>query len=416
VVAGGWFRRIFVNHNIFYLWSGQVVSQAGDSIYEIGLLWLLLELTGSNAQTGLIAMAAYLPTLLFGLFSGALVDRIDRRRLMLVADAVRAGIVLLVPILFWLNGLSGLVLGLLTFGVATFNTLFNPARDALVGDLVEPDNRMTANSMIQTSWQYSSFLGPALAGLLLGLLGQIHLFSADALTFLISYVFIYRIGTTRRKNKPKAPVSKTGLWEEFSASLTDVSSGLNYARNDRRIWALLIITAVDNLFLMGPALVGAPIFIREVLGGDIASFARIHVAYAIGMLIGTILLNRYGSRFRNGRVVLWGIILDGLTFFPLLWVKTFTGMFITFMFHAMAIPLIIVSRPTIVQNIVPAALQGRVFSMIAVAVFGLTAISIAATGILAEVIPMNVIYAIIAILAASTGAAGWFVKEFREIE
>ena len=59
---------MFANRNIFNLWSGQIVSQSGDSIYEIALLWILLELTGSNSTTGLIAMAGYLPALLFGLF------------------------------------------------------------------------------------------------------------------------------------------------------------------------------------------------------------------------------------------------------------------------------------------------------------------------------------------------------------
>jgi MFS family permease len=370
-----------------------------------------LELTGSNAATGLVAMAAYLPTLLFGLYSGALVDRFDRRRLMLVADMVRAAIVLLIPLLYGWGGLNGLLLGILTFTVASFNTLFNPARDALVGRLVQPQERLTANTMIQTSWQYAMFIGPVVAGVVLSLVGEIHLFTLDAFTFLASFYFIYKIAIETNGNDAK---NRT-LWTEFKASWADVRVGLIYARGDRRVWALLMITAIDNLFLMGPALIGAPIFVREILHEGAESYAFVQVAYAIGMMAGAVLLNRYGYRFRSSHIILWGIIFDGLTFLPLWWVNTFEGMFLTITIHAMGIPLIVISRPTLIQNIAPPEMQGRIFSMIAVAVYGFTALSIAATGALAEIIPINQIYALIAILAASTGAVGWTIQEFRNI-
>lgn len=411
-VRRGWFQRIFINKNIFYLWIGQIISQSGDSIFEIVLLWLLLDLTGSNAAAGLVGMSAYLPTLLFGVFSGVLVDRFDRRRVMLVADVVRAGIVLLVPLLYALDGLNGLVLGVLTFALASFNTLFNPARDVLVGELIQPRDRLTANAMIQTSWQYAFFIGPAAAGVLLSIVGQIHLFNLDALTFLLSFYFIYKI-----KVPSTAPPPKTGgIREEFGKSWADVVEGLRYAWKDRRIRALLLITAVDNLFLMGPAIMGAPIFIREVLKEGAESYAFVQVAVAVGMVVGTVLIGRYGGRFRANHIILWSIIFDGLTFVPLLWVETFHAMFITICIHAMGIPMIIATRPTIIQNIAPPEMQGRIFSMISVAVFGFTAISIAATGIVSEVIPINIIYGAIGLIAAGTGAAGWLIKDFREME
>ena len=408
----GWVQRIFVNHDIFYLWLGQIISQSGDSIFQIGLLWVLLELTGSKAQTGLVAMAAYLPTLLFGLYSGALVDRFDRRRLMLFSSAARAMIVLIIPVLFALGGLNGLVLGLVTFALASFTAVFNPARDALVGQLVRSDERLLANSMIQTSWQYALFMGPAVAGIMLSLVGEVHLFSVDALTLLLSFFFIYKIKTPSN-TFPQAEAKQ--FWSKFIASWADVGKGLSYARSDRRVWALLLITAVDNLFLMGPAIIGAPVFVREVLHAGAESYALVQVAYAIGMITSTFLLNHYGRRWRKSHMLLWGIIIDGLTFLPLVWTKTFAGLFIAMAIHAVAIPMIIVARPTIIQSIVPDEMQGRIFSMISVAVYGFTAISIAITGAVAEVIPINIVYGIIAVLAASTGAVGWLFKDFREL-
>ncbi|MBU2510743.1 MFS transporter [bacterium] len=408
----GWFQRVFVNRNIFNLWVGQIISQSGDSIFEIGLLWLLLELTGSNAITGMVAMSAYLPTLMFGLFSGALVDRFDRRRLMLFSDAIRAVIILFIPLLYWLDGLNGLMLGIITFILASFNSLFNPARDALVGQLIKPEEQLAANSMIQTSWQYAMFIGPAVAGILLAIVGEVHLISLDALTFLASFYFIYKIKT----NKTGASMRLKNLPLEFKASWKDMIEGLGYVKKDRRIGALLLFTAVDNFVLMGPAIIGAPIFVREILKEDASSYAFVQVAYAVGMVLGTILLRRFGGALRKSQLIQWGVILDGITFVPLFWVTSFSEMFITITIHAMAIPMIIVARPNIILTIVPSEMQGRVFSLMSVCVFGLTALSIALTGIIAEIIPMNVIYLVIGIIAASTGTFGWFIKEFRELK
>ncbi len=440
------FRRIFINHNVFNLFTGQTISQAGDSIFEIALLWMLLELTGSNATTGLIAMSAYLPTLIFGLFSGALVDRFDKRRIMLLADMARAILVVCIPLLYYMGGLNGLVLGVFTFAIASFNTLFNPARDALVGKIVPSDKQLQANSLIHTSWQYALFVGPAIAGFLLLMVNEVQLFFVDALTFMLSFYFIYKLtadGGQRRVNENSEHRGKEaqrslltghenerrdGEVESFESveqrkkikmivieSLRDMKEGLEYVKGDKRLSVLVLMTILNNFFLMGPAVIGAPIFVREILNEGVESYAFVQVAYGIGMLAGTLLLNYYSRFFKQSHILLWGIALDGITFLPLLWVTTFEGMFLTLVIHCLAIPMIIVTRPTIILQIVPEEMQGRVFSMIGVSVQGVTAISIALTGVVAEIIPINVIYAVIAVAAALTALIGLSVKELREL-
>ena len=166
---------------------------------------------------------------------------------------------------------------------------------------------------------------------------------------------------------------------------------------------------------MGPAVIGAPIFVREVLQEGVESYAFVQIAYGIGMVLGTLLLNYYSKFFRKSQILLWGIALDGITFLPLLWVTSFEGMFLTLVIHCLAIPMIIVTRPTIILQLVPSEMQGRVFSMIGVCVQGITAISIALTGIVAAIVPINVIYAVIAVAAAATALIGASVKELREL-
>jgi DHA3 family macrolide efflux protein-like MFS transporter len=289
--------------SVWFLWAGQTVSQIGDTIFEIGLIWLAYELTGSKSQTGLIAASAYLPALLFGLFAGSVADRFDRRRIMLNADLARLVLVALIPLLFYNNMLSIHSLGLITVLVAFFNILFIPARDALIPELVSKDQLFKTNALMQTTWQISMLGGPLLASFLIASIGIAHLFTIDAATFLLSFLFIFMI------KKPAfvkvADASKQWRFKE-------IFSVFRYLRGERALLILLVITAVDNLFIMGPAMVGLPIFVKENLGiaGDAGAsvFASGHMYMALGMLIGTLLLNKFGRSIRQNRLLSWGII------------------------------------------------------------------------------------------------------------
>ena len=390
------------------LWLGQTISMAGDSVYEKALLWLLLDLTGSSGLTGLVALSAYLPTLVVGLWAGVLADRADRRRLMIVADGGRAALVVAVPVLYHFDMLGPWGLFGITFLVATGAAFFNPARDSLVPVLV-PDQTMLlrANAVIQSSWMFALFLGPGVAFAVLEWLGfrTEHLFYLDAASFAVSMACLAAIvvPATERQTGAGRPAMRRELVE-----------GLRLAMGDRRLRGLLVVTAADNLFIMGPALVGTVVFVRQVLHEDIGALMLIEACYAVGMISGTVLLPLWESRFNYGRIVLVGMVLDGLTFVPLLWVRTLWGTCLTIVVHSLAIPMLIVARPSLVQQIVPPRVQGRIFSMIGVTVVGLTALSTGLTGAVAELVPMPIVFAVIGAGAALCGVWGWTIAELRE--
>ncbi len=400
--------RTFRNRNLALLWIGQTISMAGDAIYQLAMLWLMLEMTDSAGVTGLVALSAYLPTLIVGVWAGAVVDRTDRRRVMIAADAVRALLVTFVPLLFVLGRLGPWELFAITFMVATGASFFNPARDALVPSLVgDGSELLRANALIQSSWMFALFVAPA-AGLLLVQWRHTEthqLFYLDACTYAVSMLCIIAI-TTPRHGEAAAKVRGS-----FRA---DVRDGLRYAMADRRLRWLLLITAFDNLFIMGPATIGAAVFVRETLRCDVGVLMLIQVSYAVGMIAGTLILPLWQKRFNHGRIILIGMVLDGLTFVPLFWVTTVAGTCATIVVHSMAIPLVIVGRPSLVQEIVPKRLQGRVFGMIGVMVVGFTAISTGITGMVAEVVDMSVVYAVIGVGAALCGVWGWATGELRD--
>lgn len=401
-------RPLLSNRPLLLLWAGQVISQTGDAVFEIALLWLALELTGSTSAAGLIATATYLPALVFGLFGGAIADRFDRRRLMLVSDGARAAIAAAIPILAATGHLSVWNLGALAFALACFTSVFNPARDALLPRLVAPDQLVPANSLLQTCWQLSLVLGPLVGAALIPMVGVVNLFSVDALSFVASFALLAPMRTPRER------LAGIALSDAVGTAWRDVREGIRHAFRDVRIGGLLAVTALDNLFLMGPAIVGVPIFVRQVLHGSAVVYAGSAFPFAFGMFLGTVLLNAFGRRFRPGAVLLVGMLMDGVTFLPFLWIHTPTQLWVTLAVHGLATPLIVITRPTLVQSVVPAELQGRVFGMIGTAVVGCAALSSAATGVLAALVDIRTLFAIIALASGGCGALGLLFRPLRQ--
>ncbi|MBD3234405.1 MAG: MFS transporter [candidate division Zixibacteria bacterium] len=399
------YRRVFQNRNLTYLWVGQVISQIGDSVYQIGLIWLTLELSGSESITGLVAMSAYLPAVFLSIFSGVVSDRYDRRKIMISADLFRCVFILLIPLSFVVGMLNPILLGINAFAIAIAATFFNPARDSIIPTIVERKGLLRANSLIQTSWQFSLLIGPAIAGGLLHFVGNVHLFTVDSLAYLLSFLFVFLI----RPSAPEIDIPRK------RPGFSEVKEGLIYAVKHPVILPLLLITIADNIFIMGPAIVGTPVFVKQVLGLGAESYALIQACYAIGMLIGTAGLLIFGKRFKKGRILLLGMFLDGITFVPLYFVDSLLTMEITIIVHSLAIPMLTVVRASIIQEIIPTKMTGRIFALVNLAVVGMSAVSSGLSGFLLEIVGAPTLFLLIGCGGAICGVLGWiFARDLRE--
>jgi MFS family permease len=147
---------------------------------------------------------------------------------------------------------------------------------------------------------------------------------------------------------------------------------------------------------------------RDALGLGPREGAWITACYAAGAIVGAPAVARLARTFPLGRLLLVGVVLDGLTFLPLFWVHTFAGTAITIVIHSLVIPLVTVSRTTLIQRSVPDQLQGRMFAIIQMAVIGITALSTLLTGIAGEWAPAPWIFLGTGLLAAATALPGFF--------
>jgi len=387
---------IIKNRNFGFLWIGHLISHTGDAVYMIALPWLMLDLTGSIRLTSLVTISAYLPAVLFGLTAGVIVDRYDRKRIMIFSDIVRAFIVVVIPAAIIYNFITPMLIGCATFLLSSFATFFYPARDSLIPHITTPEELPYANSAISISGQMSHLLGPLFAGLGISIFGLTHLFTADAVSFLFSILLISFITTPSGKlNYYKSPSQWEGILE-----------GLSYVSTNKGLRILLLLTFINNIFIMGPAFIGLPVFVREVLKADFVVYAQMETAMAAGMIIGSLIFLKMAKNINPISILLFGIVIDGITYAFLYFSNSSISAILVLLIHGIGIPLITVSRTTIIQAVVPDEFRGRLFSMIYMAVMGTTALSIGLTGLILEQIAANTLFLIIGIGAASTVLIG----------
>lgn len=391
------------NRDFSMLFAGQLISQMGDSMYQIGLLWLVLELTGSNSTMGLVAMISYLPMLLFGIPAGILVDIFDRRRLMLIADFVRAFVVILLPAAYFSGSMTMVMIVTVSFIVASFSTIFNPARDAIVPALVEKSRLLNANSLIQSTHFAAILLGPALGGAVIGLVGVAHLFTVDAITFLLSAVAVMLI---RRPLSALAP----SRFRDFRDHFFEI---IRFIHQHRKLRFLLVLTAVNNFFIMGPAIVGTPIFIKTVLRQDAVSYAIVESCLGVGMIVGSVLVNIHSRYVGKAKLLLLGMMFDGLTLMLVCWTQSLLVFMILIAIHAIGIPHIIVTRTSLIQEWAEGRQLGRVFSLVNMAVIGMTALTTGVTGLLADIITIEAVFGVFGACGMVCGLAGLLHRELR---
>jgi MFS family permease len=392
--------------NISLLWLAQVVSAAGDAMYQIALFWLILDITGSSTTTGLIAMAAFLPAMLFGLYAGVIADKYNRKLIMIFSNFSQALTVIIIPILLYFGYENILIIGILAFVRASFSTFFPPALNAIVPMFTTKERLVKVNSVLATSGQFAYLIGPLAAGLILSIVSIQYLFVIDSASFIIAILILLFI---------ILPTKTKIVGKQFS-SIKEIFSGIQYVKQHKPLGMLFILTIINNFFIMGMAFVGMLILVKDALGGTASQYAFVEAGLALGMLIGSVFVYRIGNRINIGKLLLIGMILDGVTYSLMYFAGSVNFVFIFIVIHAIGIPMITISRTAIIQKHSPNKYHGRLFSLVHLSVVGVTALASAVVGIAANYIDIKIIFLFIGIGAALCGVVGSLNKELRKIE
>ena len=346
------------NRNYRLLWFGQIVSQLGDWFNSVAIYALLLELTGNATSVALMIIVQFLPMAIIGPVAGVVVDRVNRRRLMIATDILRGLAVLVLltvrrPDQVWL---VYVVMG----AVVSMTAFFEPARTAVIPNLTTRAQLLTANALSSATWSAMLAIGAGVGGIVTAVLGRNAAFLVNAISFLASAVIIARTSFNADPPEVKRPAG----WASVTG-FGDLVEGIRYVKSDRHVAALMLVKA-------GWGIAGGVLLIMTVLGERVfpvggSAAAGIGVLYAargLGAGIGPILarawLGQQADEMR--RAIAPSYILVALFYMMLSWSTTiYFASFAVIGAHAAGSVLWVFST-VLLQMAVPDRFRGRVFS------------------------------------------------------
>jgi MFS family permease len=304
----GYLELLRKNRGFRQLWLGQVVSQLGDWFDTIAVMTLVLNLTGSGRDVGLIMVARFLPSVVVGPLSGVVADRFNRRHIMIVSDILRAVVVL--GFLFVRRADQIWIIYALTVLQLTFSTFFEPAKSAAIPSIVAERELVTANAITSVTWSAMLTLGAVAGGIVTGWFGTDAAFVVDSATYLVSAALVWSVRLPRR-----APREKTPLTVSKALGITDTLEGIRYVRTRPRVLALLAVKPAWGLG--GGILALLAVFGEKVFPVGQSAATGIGVLYAargIGTAIGPVFARRLAgeSRARMQTIIGLSFLVGGV--------------------------------------------------------------------------------------------------------
>ena len=290
-------------------WLAGTISLFGDRLHQIALGVMVLALTGSAMQTGLVFLAATLPNLFLGPVAGTFVDRWDQKHVMIVSDLVRAGLVLTLPLIAEAN--VWLVYPVV-FLVTTVSLFFRPAKAAIIPRIVRREDLTPANGAMWTGETMADIAGYPLAGVFVAFLGTnlALAFWVDALTYVVSAVLLagLLIPPAAREAGPRV----AGAIASF---VDEMREGWHFLRGEVALFQNTMVSVMAQLSI-GATLALMVVYAERTLSGERIpypeSYAVIEAAIGVGNLAGGFVVGAIGARLRKGWLVISGFAVMGV--------------------------------------------------------------------------------------------------------
>jgi MFS family permease len=279
-----------------HYWTGQTISLFGDQVSILALpLTAILVLHAGAAQTGYLTAAGLAPSLLFSIAAGSWVDRVGhRRRVMLIADVVRAALLASIPVAYVLGVLSFAQLYGIAFAVGCASVFFSVAQSTVFASIVAPPQYVDANSLIHGSRALSFVCGQSAGGILVQLLTAPGAIAFDAVSYLGSALFLSRI-------HPAEPATAAG-------GRGHITEGARFIWRSPTVRALLAATATINVFNFATSAI-VILYATRALGVGPAQLGLVLGAGAVGAVLGAAITSRISRRLGVGRTFTLSCVL-----------------------------------------------------------------------------------------------------------
>ncbi|MFX1357848.1 MAG: MFS transporter [Promethearchaeota archaeon] len=345
------YRELFSDRSFIGFWIGFLGFGLGGALYSITLNWWVLETTNSEIQLGIVGALTFLPMLIFSFFSGIIADVFNRKKLMMIALITRGLIIIILPILGYLQILEVWHVYIITFIQGISLVFFLNSSIAIMPQFIKKENLLAANALIDSSMWLANIFGYYSGGMLIDTFGIMNLFILSSIIFIgSSFIFILLEHVFERRN-----------FISFRNFFSDLYSGIKLIRKNRILFILVITwMCIHTLFAQGPLSIGWPAFSKSILNAGAQGYGLLFTSYSLSSLIGSLLIGHWGAKFKKGILLIigniWGII--GMIFFAFS-TNIFLAMIIVFVW-SFNIPLINVPFWTFIQESLPEKELGKI--------------------------------------------------------
>lgn len=376
--------RVMSLRNFRLLFTGAFISLLGDQFAIIATPWLVLQLTRDPLMLGTVLALEGIPRAVLILFGGAIADRLSPRRVMLVANITRLFLTALMALVVFRGVVQVWMIYAFSLLFGTVAGISIPAETSIVPTLVDDEDLQAGNSLVMGMAQLAGFVGPTIAGIIIGrfsstLTGVGIAFAFDALTFVVSAVTLQMLQINKRTASAGAAPAKESVWASIQA-------GISHLWTDRPLRFIFMLLMAANFLLIGPILVGIPVLAHQRLPEGAVAFGLLMSAFAGGNLLGYLasgsLPRPDGARLRLIMVALFagfGIVIGLLGVITSTWID-FGLLFLIGLGNGFIAVLLV----TWMQTRTPRQMLGRIMALLMLSSTGLVPISQALAGVISK--------------------------------
>jgi MFS family permease len=335
------------------LWAGLLISIVGSQMQQWALFWHISQLSQDPIAVSVVGGVRFLAVLAFSLIGGLVADRYNRRAIMLMTQSISMLVALTLGVLTWFGDIQLWHIYALT-GIQAAAMAFDlPARQSLVPNLVPRPDLPSAFSLQSIAFNTGSIAGPALSGVVIGYLGQEHVYLINATTFLGVIIALILLGPV--------PQSRSAVQRGLRAAWTDIGAGVAFIRKQPLILSTMILDFIATFFASANTLL--PYFAQHILHVGEVAYGWLAAAQSTGAVMVGIIASQYHQIRNQGILLLGSVVVFGLATILFGVSRIYAIIFLALALMGAADSVSTIIRNTIRQLNTPDQLRGRMTSI-----------------------------------------------------
>jgi len=340
------------------------ISLIGTWIQAIAQSWLIFQLTHSAFLLGFVGFLTSIPVFFLALFGGVLADRLNKRNILIATQIIFMLLTFLFAILTQTKIITPFLIMIFAVLDGIVMAFDAPSRQAVVVELVGREHLMNAISLNSVAFNSSRIIGPALAGILIALVGMSGCFYINGISFLamIIALFLIKLNNNNNNNNNNSNSNNNNSVVKNNHAIKDIKDGLSFVKNNRLIMALITTVGVVSLFGVSYAIL-MPIFANDILHVGVKGLALLMSCSGFGALLAALLLARLGDFNYKGKFLILSSLVFSVSLILFSLSKVYIFSLIALMFVGGSSVSAIALINTLLQSKVPDAFRGRVMGV-----------------------------------------------------